>query len=637
MHGRVLVAIALTLSALPAFAQDVSVKHSVDRDTVGVGEQLTYTVEVALSGNAQVGEPAPPQLPGVQVVSSSASQNFQFVNGQMSASRVHQFILVPTKAGSYTIPPAKVDVNGQVRQASGEISFKVTPGSATPPQATSPDDEADDAQQPQQAPQQPDAQEPQQPPQAKPGTDQRLLFLRAKTSKRTVFQGEPLVYTSSLFSYYPFMQGTGISKDASFPGFVVESQQTDNRSKQVREGTTMYWKADVSRRVLVPTKSGTLTIQPETIQAALRKPRRRAPDPYDPFGGQFEDPFEQLFARPEVRHVTGAPIDVKVLPLPEEGKPADFSGAVGTDFFVTSALDKETLKENEVLTLRFTVKGRGDVRGVQEPKLEVGNDFKLFPAKATPKLEVTGEGLVGTKVFEIVLAPRGTGEKVIPGVKFSYFDTAQKKYVTKNTQAVKITVLPGEKEVQIPGAGQAPMQQEAVKKLGSDIQFIREDPSGLSSTSELVREPVFWASNVLPLALVLLVWAWSARRHRLESDVAWARRSRAYAAAKKQLGELRAGAGSLEPRPFYARLEQVLLEFAAGKLNRSAAGLVLEQMREALTAAAVEERLVKRFEALLERCGEMRYAPVSAGDAAAKARDLDEADQLLSELEGVLS
>jgi hypothetical protein len=296
--------------------------------------------------------------------------------------------------------------------------------------------------------------------------------------------------------------------------------------------------------------------------------------------------------------VTSAPIEVKVLPLPDEGRPPEFSGAVGTDFIVTSSLDKETLKENEVLTLRFTVKGKGDVSGVQEPKLEVGDDCKLFPAKATNKLETTPDGLVGTKVFEIVLAPRGAGEKVIPGVKFSYFDTTEKKYVSKSTQAVKITVTPGEKEAVVPGAGAAPTQQSPISITGHDLQFIKEDPTGLATTSELVREWTFWASNALPLALVGLVWVWSVRRHRLESDVAWARRSRAWSAARKQLAELRAGTGTMEPRPFYARLEQVLLEFVAGKLNRAAAGLVLEQVREALVSASVEERLVKRFEAL---------------------------------------
>lgn len=623
------IVLALCLLAVPLRAQDVTVRHSIDRDTVAVGESVTYVIEVSSSGNLRASNPEPPRLPGVQVVSSGTSDNIQFVNGEVSATRVYQFGLIPKKAGTFTIGPAKVDVNGTVKKAEAEVSFKAIPeahgaGPAEAPPAAP--DEEDPAEEP--------------PPQARQrqqtATTDRSLFVRASVSKTRVYQGEPLVYTSSLYSQHAFLSGTGIKQDASFPGFVVEAHQADNRARTVREGNAMYYRADISRRVLVPTKSGMLSITPETLQVALRVRGRRQADPYDPFGGQFEDPFG-MFTQPQIRHVSAPGIDVEVLPLPDAGKPADFTGAVGTEFFVASALDKDTLKENEVLTLRFTVKGRGDVRGVQEPRLAVGNEFKLFPAKATPKLDVTAEGLVGTKVFEIVLAPRGTGEKVIPGVKFSYFDTDQYKYVTKSTQAVKITVTPGEKAEVLTNVGTLAGPREDIKVLGRDLQFIKEDPSGLASTPELVRQPVFWASNLVPLGLVLLVWFWTAKRDRLESDVAWARRSRAYSAARKGLAELFAGVAKLDTRAFYARLDQVLLEFVAGKLNRAAAGLTQEQVRDALLAAAVEDRLVNRVSELLSRGEEMRFAPGAGGGASARTGDLDAAGQVLAELEGVLT
>ena len=629
---------ALCLVAVPlARAQDVSVKHSVDRDTVSVGESLTYVIEVSSAGNLRASNPEPPKVAGLQVVSSGTSDNLSIVNGEVSSTRVYQFGLIPQKAGTYTIPPAKVDVNGQVKQAADSVQFKAVnePHQAPPAgqQAQPGDEEAED---PNGQPQQ----EPAQHAQPGPGAPDRSLFVRAKVNKKEVFQGEPLVYSSALYSQHPFVNGTGIKEDASFPGFVVENQQADNQARQVREGQSVFYRAEISRRVLVPTKSGTLSIKPETLQVALRvRQQRRRSDPYDPFGGQMEDPFADFFAgmRPQIRFVTAPAVDVRVVPLPEADKPADFSGAVGTEFFVTSSLDKETLKESEVLTLKFTVKGRGDVRGVQEPKLDVGNDFKLFPAKATPKLEVTPQGLVGTKVFEIVLAPRGTGEKVIPGVKFSYFDTDQKKYVTKSTQAVKVTVTPGEKAEVLPNVGAAPAPREDIKVLGRDLNFVKEDPSGLAPSSELVRETSFWLSNVLPLGLVALVWFWTVKRNRLESDVAWARRSRAYSTARKALGELRAAAPSLDVRAFYARLDALLLDFVAGKLNRSAAGLTQDEVRDALTAAAVEERLVKTIADLLGRCEEMRFAPSASGEAGARANDLETADGVLAELEGVLS
>ncbi|MBI4860379.1 MAG: protein BatD [Candidatus Riflebacteria bacterium] len=587
---------------------------------------VTYSLEVSVAGGSPGNQPPEVQpVDGLKVLTSGASDQIQVVNGEMSHTRVHQYALLPQRAGTFTIPPAKIEVNGKVHQSS-PVTVKVLAGQgpgAQPQGAGVPDETAT-----------------RQPPQSQPPTDANALFLKARVSRREIYQGEPVVYSSRLYSQYRLGDRIGLKEEASFQGFLVEGQQATPGGRVAVEGGVRYQVVDVSRKILVPTRPGTLEIKPETLQVPLVVRTRRATSAHDPFGSLFDDDDFgfPLFSRQQIvnKFVTAPPIPVTVMPLPAEGRPASFAGAVGTDFYLTSAQDKDTLKENETFTLKVTVAGNGDVRTVGEPKLSLGPDFKLFPTKSTPKLEVKEAGLSGSRVFEFLLAPRSPGEKVIPGVEFTYFDTARRTYVTKRTAALKVTVVAGEKEEVLSSANFR--QSSEVKVLGRDIQFIKEAGGALEDVSDLARSPSFLLANLLPVLALVGVWLIEARRRRLEQDVPWARRSRA-------AGRARAGLAALAARPreeqtlktVLVGLEEVLLGYLADKLNRSAAGLVVGQIEEQLSGRAVDPALMNRLKALLAQCEQMRYAPASAGPGADSTEpSIKTAEELIGQLEEVL-
>jgi hypothetical protein len=622
-------------SPIAALAQDVLFRASVEPEVVVAGEEAMYRLEVSASGQVQTGQPALARVQGVSIVSSGTSDNMQIVNGDVTLSRVFQYGLVATQPGTYTMPPARLDVGGRTL-TSNSVVFKVQGGAPARPRPGAPQAGT--------AGEEPGAADPGGGDQDAAGTggahapdpEAGRLFLRARVSRTRAYQGEPLVYSATLYTQYRVGRNLGIREEASFPGFLIEKQEVNHEPRMIVEQGQRYQSIDVSRKILVPTRSGKLSIRPELLQVPLVVQRAAPLDPWGDFGGFFGPQTTN-------RYVRAAAIDVDVLPLPADGRPADFAGAVGSGFVMSSLLDKTAMPANDVVTLKVTIRGHGDIRTVAEPKLDLGGDFKLYQTKPTTRLEATPDGLAGTKVFEYVLAPRGAGQKTIPGLAFTVFDTDRKAYRTLRTQAHAVTVQEldaADREPPVPvHPGHVPREVQVVR----DIQYIKEPPGPLVSHVALVRRPAFLAANVAPVLIFLGLAAWQARRRRLEEDAGWARRSRAYSRVKRALAALAEESAGLSAREFHARLEAALLEYVAAKLSLPTAGLVVDQVREILAERGISAASAGQLARLLSRCEQMRYAPTGAEGAAMAAAgaaappDGDTPIQRTSDIESALS
>jgi len=118
--------------------------------------------------------------------------------------------------------------------------------------------------------------------------------------------------------------------------------------------------------------------------------------------------------------IGSAPSELKVLPLPTEGQPKNFGGAVG-DFRISSEISPASVAAGDPLTLRLHVSGVGNFDRVDSTMLDHLDHWRTYPAKSsfTPSDTV---GYQGEKVFEQPLIAAQPGEQSIPGLEFSYFD-----------------------------------------------------------------------------------------------------------------------------------------------------------------------------------------------------------------------
>jgi hypothetical protein len=217
-----------------------------------------------------------------------------------------------------------------------------------------------------------------------------------------------------------------------------------------------------------------------------------------------------------------------VKPLPEEGKPASFQGAVGS-FRISATVDKNKVKQNEPVTLKLVIEGNGNIETLNRPKVPVLTGFKTYDADTNSKLFQTGNVIGGTKSFEIVFIPKEEGNSFIPPLEFSYFDPRQGKYQTIMTPNFPIVVEHSEQSFQMPQelAGSS-LFQKKVKSEGKDIRHIDEKlPDIIPSRTADMAYKILMGTDILLYVLLVILWMKDRQDRLFSKDQALRRRKTA--------------------------------------------------------------------------------------------------------------
>lgn len=114
------------------------------------------------------------------------------------------------------------------------------------------------------------------------------------------------------------------------------------------------------------------------------------------------------------------PFTLRVLALPEVGRPAHFSGAVGT-FRLSGRLSKTDVQPGDIITLSLELTGQGWLGDVALPTPLASQLFKTYPAK-----ELLREPL--SRKTEQVLIPQTTNATEIAALRFCFFNPATERY-----------------------------------------------------------------------------------------------------------------------------------------------------------------------------------------------------------------
>jgi hypothetical protein len=103
------------------------------------------------------------------------------------------------------------------------------------------------------------------------------------------------------------------------------------------------------------------------------------------------DMFGRMVLTETTKKVSAGAKTINVKPLPEAGKPEDFSGAVGSfDFKVTPS--KTTLKHDESLDL---VVKKGNLKLFSLPKPVVPNALEMYEAVHSEQVNTPLSGMAG--------------------------------------------------------------------------------------------------------------------------------------------------------------------------------------------------------------------------------------------------
>ena len=569
-----------------AFALDVAVKATVADNRVVLGNGLPLTITV--SGVQDLPAPAMPAIDGFEVRYSGPATRVSVINNSYSVEQSFNYVLVPLKEGKFTIPSVPVTIKG-LTLTTEPIPVEVLPAGTSAAVSSPSTDPQQDV--------------------------QNRLKLLLNVAKDNVYVGEGVPLTLRLYVNQLSLQ------DLSFPEIAQEGFQLDpfadpKQFQEVLQG--MNWNVVEFTTVLYPSRAGEIVISPALLRGALLF-KNTAQN--DQGGGIFDQGFfSNFFSGYQKRQVTISSRSVKlnVLPLPENGKPADFSGAVGSyDLAVEAAPLK--IKAGDPITLRMALTGVGNVKGVTLPVFTAPG-FKVYDP------QIKDES--GRKTLEQVIIPTDTKLTSVPAIRFSYFDTTAGAYKTieRGPFALEVSAPAAGEEFQAVGFSQ-PSSISTPEKLGRDIVFIKDNPGHFQKSFSRKRHNVIF---YVLLILYIQVWAgflaFYLYRQRLLNDPRFARQVAAARQASRMLQVARDRLRAGHMKPFYDVLENALREYFSQRLELPPGCTDAVSVERALKALKVEEKYITLMQDIYAAAEQVRFAGMVMHDDVMRTHVADAED-----------
>ena len=578
----------LILSALVMTAQtSIQVQtHKV------VAEDERFNVTFVIDGNVKVSEFSWEPGSDFQLLwgpQRGHSSSIQIINGKTTKSvqTTFSYVLRPLKAGRFSLPSARANVDGKELVSSSE-SIEVV---------------SQQAQSRQQNPSSSSQSQTQQPKATQQRTGEDII-LTLNLSRTNVVVGEPITATIMLYTRAD-IAGFESAQFPDFNGFWSQEQDspTNIEFSRATYNGQIYNAALLKKYMLIPQQTGALTISPAEIVCLVNV--RTAPSGNSIFDGFFDSVTTVR------QKVVSKAVKVNVSALPK-GAPESFGGGVG-EFTITAKMSKDSLKTHEAASLIVTVSGKGNISLIQAPDVKLPPDMEAYDTKTSDRVDKSGYS--GSKRYEYPFIPRSWGDFVIPPVKYSYYDVKAGKYITLQTDSIAFNVAKG---ADVPGAGtviSAPSQKD-VKSLGTDIRYINVKNSQLSAKGVFfVGSALFWVLTALIVLLAVLCWAAFRKIAARRADVAGAKNRKATKMAMKRLRLAGTFLRQNLYTAFYEELHKALLGFMSDKLNVPVAELSKERIAEILSEGGVPASLIDSFVGLIDACEFARYSPSSGNEA----------------------
>lgn len=555
---------------------------SVSHSKISVDDRFELSFTFSGENLSNLENLTPPDLSKFLIISGpNQSSSIQFVNGASSASKTFTYYLKAKSLGTITIGSASIEYRGKVYK-SEPVSVEIVKG------ATSRDKQKNE----------------------EPSVDSEIaenLFVKAFADKRKVYQGEQVTITYKLYTRLNIASQMSVSKLPQYKGFWAEELETAKNiifstetvdGKQFRVGV-------LKKAALFPNQSGELSVTPFELNVpVLVQKKRRSNNIFDDF---FTDPFGR--GQTVDYSAKSNTLRINVLPLPTEGKPESFNGAVG-DFTLNSSLDKSKTKANEPVSLKINIRGNGNIKLIDISEVKLPPGVEKYDPKVSEQINRSNK-ISGKKTIEYLIVPRTPGAKRIAGIPFSFFNPNKKSYVTLSTDSYTIEVEQGDRVFEPDISG---LNKEDIKLLSEDIRYIKTSDGDLSKKSELlIFRFGFWAAVGLPLIALIGLVAFKKRDEKLAANVQLLRYQKAQKVAKNRLKIARSLMTSNQDKAFYTELSQALFGYLEDKLHIPKSEFSVDRAVFELQKRKIDQNIVDRVQKVAQRCEYVRFAPGSDG------------------------
>jgi hypothetical protein len=574
-----------------ARADDVQVTAAVSDVEAEMGQAVDFTITVNGASDANVSQNIDVDGLTITYEGPNSQTQISFGTGFGSGSHVqrsviHTYSVVPQRAGDFVIPAQQVTVDGNT-YTTQPVNLKVG-GSAS--SGGGPSGGADQ------------------------GGDTgggRLYYAEFVVPKDTAYIGEAVPFEIRLYVDARVRAQLEEMPEITAQGCTVQKTNKPDQTEVTRYGREYVMVTYKS--AVTAAKAGNLQLGPVTVAAEAQIPQRRR----RPSGGGFNDPFFQnpffddafqMMSPPQQITIKGDPVALTALPLPVDGQPRSFAGAVG-EFTMTTSVKPTMVEAGDPITVTAKIEGRGDFDRVTAPQITNPDGWRTYP----PSSKFEGDddvGISGTKTFEMAAIPE-TKKTASPALEWSYFDPIKEQYVTLTDHGSPIKM---EGEFQTAAAPVMAQQTPAPNQAAPDIMYIRADSTGWTGTMEpLYANRLFWEAQGGPLlALVAFVGLQVARKRAADAEarrLAELRREKEAALATMQRRDVPEG-------ELYQAAARVLKLEAAIQTGRAPDTL---DGAEVARARTLDAEMAERVRRVFDRQGEVLYAGTSGGRSAASA------------------
>ncbi len=508
-----------------------------------------FEVQFVLT-NARADDFQPPNFDGFRIMGGpNRSISTSIINGDYSSTTIFSYILQPTKVGILTIGSASIKADKKLMKTEPlkiEVVEKRSKMEVKSPKA-----------------------------------DGQEVFLNAEIPVKRIYIGQQIPVNFTLYTLTN-VNSYNILIEPDYQGFYAEEVRRflSNAAQETIEGT-VYTTKVLKRMSLFPQQTGKITIGAMEMQVGIVK-------------GRLRDPRDFLFTPDMTRiKISSEPITLEVLPLPPNA-PTSFSGAVG-EFTYSIYIPNTDISTDDALSIQVTITGNGDLKRIQAPKLDLGENFEIYAPKVKEEfMQEAGDEFQGRKIFEYVVLPKEAGSYSI-AVPFSYFDPKQEKYITLSGEQYVVNIRQG---TSVKALSVAP-----TTNLENDIRHIKSINNLQRPSTFFYGTPTFWGLMGMPMLLLLGVMAYKrVQKQQKAIDPLVLKNRQAQKLAQKHLQVAKEHLRTNNSRAFYDEVSKALLSYVNDKLNIANSALTKHNVADRLASLNVPQVEIEQFMKLMQTC-----------------------------------
>ena len=387
-----------SLFSLLTKAQDNDIKFEtvLSKAKLGQNERLRVSFEMNKDGDFFEA----PSFENFEVLMGpSQSISSSFINGKRSFSKSYTYVLRPKKQGQLIIDSASITIDNTVYTTDPKTVLVTEP-----------------------------IDNPNAPKTAQDIADESLYLVATLSNDRPYLNQGVLVTYTLYFSPRVYINNFIPVENPTYKNFW--SQDLPIKEYETRRTTfrnESFNAVDLKTVVLYPQKSGSLALDPFALELYVQIPTGR------------RDFFGDPIMRSATKTVKAGDLSINVKELPEEGKPINFSGAVG-DFELSVDASRTSLEANESTQIKVKITGKGNLKLLSIPELSLPSALEKYDPEYTDDVRVNREGMNGSVINSYTVVPRYAGSYPVDPLEFTYFDPNSKSYRTLISDPFDLTV-----------------------------------------------------------------------------------------------------------------------------------------------------------------------------------------------------